>query len=132
MIILVHIHVNFYMKWIYQFMSIWIHVCQFKCIDSEFLYKFMSIWISDIRIHCIQSEFMNLISLTWIHDMKSLLKINESSIFSIHTVEFSGELWIHSNELKQKINQISVMNSYMKWIFMNSQILFHGWIYGFI
>ena len=49
-----------------------------------------------------------------------------------HNIEFSSELWIHSNEFKQNITQNSVMNSYMKWILMNSQILFHGWIYGFI
>ena len=54
---------------------------------------------SDIWILCIKSEFMNLISLTWIHDMNSLLKIDDNSIFWIHGIDFSSEIW-HMNSLK--------------------------------
>ena len=75
----IHIHMNSYnhymnsyMKWIYEFMSIWIHEYMNSNANS-------CIWIQMNRfwIHCIHSEFMNLISLTvtWIHDMNSLLKI---------------------------------------------------------
>ena len=48
MIILIDIDVWIhysYVKWIYEFMSIWIQVHEFKNIDSEFLYEFINIWI---------------------------------------------------------------------------------------
>ena len=45
MIVWIHIHMNWYMKWIYEFMSICIHVYYLKCIDSEFLYECISISI---------------------------------------------------------------------------------------
>ena len=97
---------NSYMKWLYEFIYMWIHVWneymnswvyEFMWMNSNIrIHKYMN---SDIRIHCIQSEFMNLISLTWIHDMNSLLKIDENSIFWIHDIEFSSEIW-HMKSLK--------------------------------
>ena len=36
---------NSYMKWLYEFMSIWIHVYKFQREDSELVYEFISIWI---------------------------------------------------------------------------------------
>ena len=45
MIIWIQILLNSYMKWLYEFMSIWIHVYEFKCMDYEFIYEFINIWI---------------------------------------------------------------------------------------
>ena len=117
------IYVNSYT---YEFITIiWIHmwndymnsyVCEFICEMNIWIREYMNscnwiqmyrfwilIWIhkhvnSDIRIRCIPSEFMNLISWTCIHDMNSLLKIDENSIFWIHDIEFSSEIW-HMNIL---------------------------------
>ena len=107
-IIVIWIHVwNDYMnsytaEFIYE-MNIWIHEYMNSCIWIQMYGFWIHIWIhkymnSDIRIHCIQSEFMNLISLLWIHNMNSLLKIDENSVFWIHDIEFSSEIW-HMNIL---------------------------------
>ena len=85
-------------------MNIWIHEFMNSCVWIQMYRFWILIWIqkymnSDIRIHCIQSEFMNMISLTWIHDMNWILKIDENSMFWIHGIEFSSEIW-HMNSLK--------------------------------
>ena len=74
----IHIHMNSYMKWLYEFivymnsymnwsyeiMSVCIHVYEFICIDSEFIYEFIDIWILvwihmyGLWIHI--SEFINM------------------------------------------------------------------------
>ena len=88
-IIIVWIHIwNEYMNsWVYEFMcmnsNVWI-------LNLSMIHKYMN---SDIRIRCIQYEFMKLISLLWIHNMNSFLKIDENSMFWIHDVEFSSEIW---------------------------------------
>ena len=84
-------------------MNIWIHKYMNSCVWIQMYGFWIHIWIhkyvnSDIRIYCIQSEFMNLISLLWIHNMNSLLKIDENSMFWIHDIEFSSEIW-HMNIL---------------------------------
>ena len=107
-IIIIWIHIwNDYMnsytsEFIYE-MNIWIHEYMNSCIWIQMYGFWIHIWIhkymnSDIRIHYIQSEFMNLISLLWIHNMNSLLKIDENSMFWIHDIEFSSEIW-HMNIL---------------------------------
>ena len=50
------------MKWIHEFMSIWIHVYEFKCVDSDFINEFISILI-------LISEFIvfHLNSWIWFH-----------------------------------------------------------------
>ena len=68
----IHIHMNSYnhymnsyMKWLYEFiyiwihiwneyMSIWIHIYEFKCTDSEF----MRIWIHVYEFKCMDSKFI--------------------------------------------------------------------------
>ena len=50
-----------------------------------------------IWIH--ESDFINMIP-TWMHIMNSLLKIDENSIFWIHSIESSSEKW-HLNSLKR-------------------------------
>ena len=89
-------------EFIYE-MNIWIHEYMNSCIWIQMYGFWIHILIhiymnSEIRIHCIRSEFMNLISLLWIHNMNSLLKIDENSMFWIHDIEFSSEIW-HMNIL---------------------------------
>ena len=79
-------------------MNIWIHEYMNSCVWIQMYRFWILIWIhkymnSDIRIHCIQSEFMILIPLSWIHCMNSLLKKGQNSIFWIHSIEFSSEIW---------------------------------------
>ena len=116
------VYINSYVKLIYEFMSVWIHVYEFKCIGSEFI------------IHHIESEFMNLISLTWIHVWHYYLKMKRmqySEFVEFNSVVKYG-IWIRCNEFKRITTQISVMNTYMKWIVMNSHIWIHGRIYRFV
>ena len=123
--------ISYTSEFIYE-MNIWNHEYMNSCIWIQIFVFWIHEWIhkymnSDRRIHCII-----IISLLWIHNMNSLLKIDENSMFWIHNIEFSSEIciWIYCNEFKIIIIQISVMNSFMNWIFMNLRILFHGRVYG--
>ena len=87
------------------------------------------------RIHFIQSGFIIWFHwrefIIWIHYWK-LMRIQCSEFMLLNSVVKYGILWIHCNDFKRIeriITQISVINS---WIFLNSQILFHGIIYGLV
>ena len=114
----------------YTYKFIYNHVYEFKCIDSGYRF-WIRIWLHKcIRIHLIQSEFINLISLLSIHYWKSM-RIQYSEFMILNSV-VKYRIWIHCNAFKRITLQISDMYSFMNWILMNSQILFHGRIYGFI
>ena len=83
--------------------------------DSEFIYEFISTWIQ-------------ILYSIWIHDLiPLLLKIMRIQYFDL-VVKY--DIWICCNAFKRIKIQLSVMNSFMNWIFMNSQIIFNAKFMG--
>ena len=94
MIIWMHIHVNSYVRWIYEFMSIWIHGYEL----ADFLYEFISIWNQ-------VSEFIVSNLNSWTYDCTMFFMILKSYLNSYYVfiqdfmimnsyVTFH-DLWIH-------------------------------------
>ena len=77
-------------------------------------------------------EFMYMCSYVWIH-MNSGTWIHSIKSEFMNDIEFSCVICNMNsfNEFKRIITQISVMNMFMNWIFMNSCIWIHGRIHGF-
>ena len=81
------VYMNSYMQWIYEYMStttMWIHVYEFKCRDSEFMYMNHE-WnqIFDFILSNLNSWIWIHELFTCIHDINSSVKIAENSIFWI-------------------------------------------------
>ena len=133
---------NSYMKWLHEFIYIWIHDIWNEYMNSwgyEFMYMNWNVWndymnsyTSEFRyemnewihedmnsctwiqmygfwIHIWIHKYLNWEFIVfnlyswiwfhlWVHVMNSLLKIDENSMFWIHDIEFSSEIW-HMNIL---------------------------------
>ena len=104
-------YMNSDMKKSYEFIGTWIH--------SDFIYEFVSIWIQvcEFTVSNLNSWiwFHKHDIMIWIHYWKSR-RIQYSELMVLHSMVKYG-LGISYNELKRIITQISVMISCMNWIY---------------
>ena len=120
----IHIHVNSYMKWSYELIVY----------DMNSVLKIKKnsvVWIIDMNmnsylwIHIHVNSYMKWSYELIVYDMNSVLKIKKNSVVWIRNIEFSSHSWI-----PKITTQISVINSFMNWIFMNWCTWIHWRIYG--
>ena len=93
-------HTNSYMKWSLEFISIWIHVYEFICIDSEFVCKIHRYMNS--LIHLCESKSVHMNSYMNSYSYEFIYEIRIYTYKFIHMNSYTHEfirsfhIWIHS------------------------------------